>query len=191
MGRLRSVRIALGIGLAATLAGCASEGSSHTARHERLPVPQPLQRAAEPPEATIAVAAINRGIGPGETIWHMRSALNVAALSCRDKSQNQIATNYNQMLQRHRAILANAYTEEQAQFRTKYGSDWQRRQDRHATSVYNFFANPIAARQFCEAAMVISARVNDLDATQFKEYSRTALAQLERPIVNARSLAQR
>lgn len=191
MGRLRSVRIALGIGLAATLVGCASEGSSHTARHERLPTPQPLQRAAEPPEATIAVAAINRGIGPGETIWHMRSALNVAALSCRDKSQNQIATNYNQMLRRHRAILANAYTEEQAQFRTKYGSDWQRRQDRHATSVYNFFANPIAARQFCEAAMTISARVNDLDAAQFKEYSRTALAQLERPIVNARSLAQR
>lgn len=195
MIRSRGVRISLVFGIASALSGCASASSdTHARNHVRPEVPyasQMPQRPVERHEDTVAVAAINRGIGTGETVWHVRSALNVAALSCRGSGYHQIAGNYNQMLRRHRAMLADAYTEEQAQFRSKYGNDWQRRQDRHITSVYNFFANPIAARQFCAEAMAVSDRVNALDSIQFREYSRIALARLERPIVNANSLAQR
>jgi hypothetical protein len=127
-------------------------------------------------------APVNRA--SGETIWHMRSALNVAALSCRSGPYRQIASNYNQMLRRHRAVLAEAYAQEQAVFRARYGKDWQRRQDSHLTSLYNGFANLATQRPFCATAMTISARVNDMDAAQFRDYSRTALAQLERPRAN-------
>jgi hypothetical protein len=114
----------------------------------------------------------------------MRSALNVAALSCRRGPYRQIASNYNQMLRRHRAVLAEAYAQEQAVFRARYGKDWQRRQDSHLTSLYNGFSNLATQRPFCATALTISARVNDMDAAQFRDYSRTALAQLEWPRAN-------
>ncbi len=188
MRQLRTIRVACALGVLAGISGCASN-SNYAARDTRLPAPQQL------PEPVLATgspaAAINRGIGQGETIWHLRSALNVAALSCRQKQENQIATNYNRMLRQHRAVLADAYSQEQNQFRSRYGSNWQGRQDRHMTSVYNFFANPVATRQFCAAAMVVSARINQLSTDQFKGYASPALAQLERPLLMARSLSRR
>lgn len=179
-------------GLTLSLAGCAAERANGSARYEPRPIaPVAPSLPEREPEATAPIAAINRDIGPGETVWHLRSALNVAALACRQKEHQPITSNYNQMLRQHRAVLADAYAAEQAKFRSVYGGDWQKRQDRHATSLYNFFANPIAQRQFCAAAVKVSERIVQLNGAQFMDYSKAALAQLEQPIVNQRSFAQR
>jgi hypothetical protein len=170
---LHGARLALVAGTLALLTGCTTEPSYRVAR----PSPAPAYRPA-PPQTAVAAPVSQAS---GETIWHMRSALNVAALSCRSGPYRQLASNYNQMLRRHRTTLAEAYTQEQAVFRARYGKDWQRRQDSHLTSLYNGFANLATQGPFCATAMTISARVNDMDGAEFREYSRTALAQLERP----------
>lgn len=172
---LQRARTALAVAILVALSACAAERPRRVAR----PAPAPAYRPVAP--QALPSAAINRAMHSGETVWHMRSALNVAALSCRDRSHRQIAANYNQMLRRHRATLAEAYADEETIFRARYGRDWQRRQDSHLTSLYNSFSLLATQRRFCATAMAISARVNDLDALQFKEYSRTALAQLEHP----------
>lgn len=139
-----------------------------------------------------AMAPINRDIGAGETLWHVRSALNVAALSCRERIHGQLTSNYNQMLKLHRVPLAAAYADEEAHYRTLYGKNWQSKQDSHLTQLYNFFASPVGARQFCATAMTVSMRINDMDAGQLRQYSGSALAALEYPLINGgRSLASR
>lgn len=177
MGPFRGARFALVLGLPATLGGCAPQPIDIAG-----PASAPVYRPAPQPVAR-AVAPINRDLGSGETLWHVRSALNVAALSCREGSHSQLASNYNRMLKQHHVALASAYAEEEAQYRAMYGKDWQRKQDRHLTQLYNFFASPIGARQFCAAAMTVSMRINDMDADQLRHYSRTALAQLEYPLI--------
>ena len=172
---LRGARLALAVGGLVALAGCASDRSYRVARPAPAPAYRPIAPVAPP------AVAVDRGMKPGEALWHMRSALNVAALSCRDRNHRQIAANYNAMLRRHRAALAEAYAEEQAIFRARYGKDWQQRQDRHLTSLYNGFALLATKGSFCATALAISARVNDLDATQFRAYSGAALSQLEHP----------
>lgn len=167
-------RAALAVAILAALSACAAERPRRIAQSP-IPTYRPVTPPAPPSMAT------DRGMKSGETLWHLRSALNVAALSCRDRNHRQIATNYNQMLRRHRATLAEAYADEQAIFRARYGKDWQRRQDSHLTALYNSYALLATNRPFCATAMAISARVNGLDAVQFKDYSRTALAQLEHP----------
>lgn len=187
MGRWGWAGFVLGVGFAGILGGCAADRTAQGPR----PAALPPHRSPGPAEGGGAVAAINRGIGPREAIWHMRVALNVAALSCRDKSHRALASHYNQMLRTHRAVLADAYAGEEARFRDKYGGSWQQKQDSHLTSLYNFFANPAGARQFCATAMTVSTRVNGMDAAQLRDYSRDALAELEQPIMRGGKMARR
>lgn len=181
-------RMAMSALILTLAAGCST--TPRTTAQPHAPAPQ---RPAQPERGSARepVAAINRGLGTGETLWHLRSALNVAALSCRQKSENQIASNYNRILRLHRAALADAYAEEQTQYRQRYGNGWQGRQDRHLTSLYNYFANPVAMRPFCAAALDISRQMLTWTPAQVRDYARPALAQLERPLVAATSLSRR
>ena len=53
-------------------------------------------------------ASINVNLSEQESLWHLRSALNVAALSCRTGKGSGVASSYNRMLSRHKAALAAA-----------------------------------------------------------------------------------
>ena len=121
----------------------------------------------------------------------MRSALNVAALSCRTKKTAGVAPAYNRMLVRHKAVLAIANDAEVAPFRARYGAKWSGPYDTHATRLYNFFAMPAAQGQFCVTAAQILARTNAMAPATLAGFAPVALAQLEAPFVARRSVARR
>lgn len=173
------------LGTIVALGGCASERSKPIARPS-APAARPLPQR----EPEYAVAAINRDIGPGETVWHMRAALNVASLSCTGRAQASIIANYNTMLKRHREALAQAHAAEQAAYRTRFGKNWQRHNDTHLTRLYNFFAMPMAQKRFCEVALDVSENARTMASERLEAFAPGALARLERPFVNTASASR-
>jgi hypothetical protein len=119
-----------------TLAACAT----------RTPPPPPERPA--PPQA---LSPIHQNLAPHEQLWHVRAGLNVAALSCSSKVGPSIITDYNAFLKAKQAVLAQAYDQLSADYRTK-GGNWQRALDSDMTKLYNHFASPTAQAAFCDAA---------------------------------------
>ena len=171
---------------AALLSGCASNGGKPVAvRPPASPVTVP------PVVATRPVAAINANLSQAEALWHMRSALNVAALSCRNAKVAGVAPAYNRMLARHKAVLAAANAAEVAPFRARHGAKWTGAYDVHATRLYNFFAMPTAQAAFCTAAGQVLAKANAMTTEAILGYAPVALAQLEAPFLRPSSYARR
>lgn len=185
MRAFRRARIILAVISSCLLAACAAEVSRD--RTGRVPAAP----RGETPAPGHAVAPINRGLATGEAIWHLRAGLNVAALACREPGHAQLTPSYNRMLELHRAGLAEAYAEEQARFRAAAGAAWQDRMDSHLTSLYNFFANPVAQKRFCAAAVRVVNRVNALSSGALRDYAQAGLAELEHPIMSGGALARR
>jgi hypothetical protein len=169
----------------ALLAGCASEVQSPVAVRPSPIVPQPPVVASRPS------APINANLSSNEALWHLRSALNVAALSCRTAKTSGVAPAYNRMLARHKAVLAAANAAEVAPFRARHGAKWTGAYDVHATRLYNFFAMPTAQAAFCTAAGQVLAKANAMTAEAILGYAPGALAQLEAPFLRRSSYARR
>jgi len=170
------------------VAGCASgvQKSATVRPSPALPSPSPPPIVASRPSA-----AINVNLSANEALWHMRSALNVAALSCRTGKTSGVAPAYNRMLVRHKAVLAAANAAEIAPFRARYGAKWSNAYDVHATKLYNFFAMPTAQLQFCAAAGQVLAKANAMAPDAITGYAPLALAQLEAPFLHRSSYARR
>ena len=166
------------------LSGCASNPVKPVA--VRPPVPTPPSVAATRPAATI-----NANLSGNEAVWHMRSALNVAALSCRTRKMLGVAPAYNRMLVRHKTALAAANAAEVAPFRARYGAKWAGPYDTHATRLYNFFAMPAGQAQFCISATQVLAKTNAIAPDALVDYAPKALAQLEAPFLTRQSVARR
>jgi len=182
--RLIAARAA-GIALLALIAGC-----SHKRQTPQEPAPPPA--AAPQPMPPLGAApglqvpeagpdgrfsTINSGIPAQEQIWHIRAALNVAALSCRD--DGALARGYNRFLKDHKPLLGTAYSAETAHFR----SAGLPALDRHMTQLYNFFAQPPAQPGFCQAAKAEIDRAVATPAADFPSYAPGALDRLEAPII--------
>jgi cell division septation protein DedD len=119
-------------------------------------------------------ATINSGVGGEEALWHVRAALNVAALSCGQRAGGaEIIRRYNALLTDRKLILAAAYADEA-------GRRDQAALDRHMTQLYNFFAQPPAQSGFCAAAAEVSGRAESLSAAD----AEPALHRLEAPILD-------
>jgi cell division septation protein DedD len=123
----------------------------------------------------------NRDLGPREALWHVRMALNVAALSCRNPETRDALINYNRMLTAHSALLAATNDAIDADYRRRFGAQGVAMRDSHNTRTYNFFALPPVQSAFCRAAVGVGAEAVAMDATQLVAYAPTALARLERP----------
>lgn len=171
---------------AALLSGCASN------RGKPVAVRPPAPPATVPPVvATRPVAAINANLSQAEALWHMRAALNVAALSCRNAKVAGVAPAYNRMLARHKAVLATAYAAEAAPFRARHGAKWAAPYDTHATRIYNFFAMPTEQAQFCKTAMLVLGKANAMAPEAVTGFAPAALAQLEAPFIGRQTVARR
>lgn len=178
----RTVSVLLGVAL---LSGCAS-GVHESATVRPSPTLPPPPIVANRPSAPI-----NANLSANEALWHMRSALNVAALSCRTAKTSGVAPAYNRMLARHKAVLAVANAAEVAPYRARYGAKWSGAYDVHATRLYNFFAMPTAQLQFCGAAGQVLAKANAMTPDAIVGYAPIALAQLEAPFLRRSSYARR
>jgi len=116
--------------------------------------------------------------------WHVRAALNVAALGCRDAYEGQTVALYNAMLHQQRDVLAQADNAVRAEYHARFGAGWQDQHDNEMTRVYNFFAQPPAQVAFCAVARNVLAEAATVDSTQFLVFAADALPRLEAPFTD-------
>ena len=169
------------------LAGCATQQVAKAP--EKTPVssrPRAPYGASDnfvtPPLASDGrYATINHGIGEAETIWHLRAALNVAALGCRGAAEKSIIASYNTFLERHKKALATAYAAEKRDYRDRQAGGGARGFDAHMTRVYNFFAQPPAQAQFCREAAGVSVEAASVSRDGLQAFAQSALPRLEAP----------
>ncbi|MBB4616511.1 SPOR domain-containing protein [Sphingomonas abaci] len=152
------------------LAGCAHRQAAEPAPPPPAPAPTPAPAPPPPPPETI-----NSHLGEQEALWHVRAALNVAALSCgRTASGATLTPDYNRLLVQRKTVLAAAYRDEQQRFDAAPGG-----LDHHMTVLYNYFARPGAQTNFCPAAAAVATEMTGLPADALAAAAGPALARLE------------
>ena len=158
----------------AALAACATR-TKEVAVATPPPAPAPV-----PVYVTPAITPINRGLSPAATVWHMRVALNVAALACRGAQGNQIVEGYRTLLTNQKAALATAETALESQYRAM-GGDWQDRYDDAMTRLYNFFSQAPARDPFCTAAAATLTEAERLGPNELQTFAAAVLPTLDAP----------
>jgi len=126
----------------------------------------------------------NRRLTPAEAVWHMRAALNVAALGCRGVEGDAIVAGYNQMLRQHAVALAAANNSVDGAYRVRYGARWQGARETDMTRTYNFFAQPPAQADFCPIAAGVLAEVADVASADLPAFAAARMQVLEAPFQN-------
>jgi hypothetical protein len=151
----------------------------------------PLAPAGAAPNQTIPArdaqgryATPNRDLSRDEASWHVRAALNVAALGCRDEAERETVAAYNRLLRAQRESLAAADAGVKSSYRARHGAGWEDVHDRQMTRVYNFFAQPPAHDDFCRAAREVLARAETVEPVQFADFAAEALPRLEAPFTD-------
>jgi hypothetical protein len=125
----------------------------------------------------------NKALTPGETVWHVRVALNVAALGCRGPEEAATAAAYNAMLRANQATLAAAASASEAVFQARHGAAWQARYDDDMTRLYNFFAQPPAHDGFCQTAEAVLRESAAVAPADFPAFATAAMPRLEAPFL--------
>ncbi len=191
---MAKLRIVSGIAIGLSLAGCAARETAKVAPPPvMVPAPPQVARAPLPPGATpgMRIPALlpdgnyetpNRSLTSAATIWHLRSALNVAALACRGADEGQIVTRYNTMLTVQRIALAAAEKRYSAEYQSQ-GGDWRDRYDDAMTRLYNFFSITPARKGFCAAAEQVLSDISAAPADGFETRAAVHLDQLNAPFV--------
>lgn len=179
------------IATALALAGCAS-------RPKRVAVapPPPVAGSAAPmppgarPGMTIPTRLSdggyltpNRDLSADAATWHVRAALNVAALACRGPAQAGIVARYNAMLTAQKASLAMAQQALSNEYRAG-GGDWQDRYDDAMTRLYNYFSQSFVRDDFCRAADAVLAEAAAISPAAFAGFAARSLPLLDRPFVD-------
>lgn len=178
--RLQVLRIAIGnwmlVGVAGLqLAGCSKAPPSPPAPPRQAPAPATgaLQNLTLPEgDGRGGFKTMNSGIGPAEAVWHVRAALNVAALACDDRV---LIANYNALLKRQKGVLAAAYQSESRQ------SGSASAMDSHMTRLYNFFAQPFTQREFCNVAGRVAADAQSIPGPEFARFAVAVIERVDRP----------
>ncbi len=122
----------------------------------------------------------NRALSRDAAVWHLRTALNVAALACRGSQEAALAAGYNRWLAARSARLKSAEAALSAQYRAG-GADWQDRYDDSMTRLYNFWAQDFARAGFCAAAIDTLAAPEPAD---FDAFAVERLAAMEKPFTD-------
>lgn len=130
-------------------------------------------------------ATPNRDLSADETTWHVRVALNVAALGCRDADGAATTAAYNLLLDTEKTALDLAGIGMAARYRMRFGAAWQARHDDAMTRLYNFWAQPPAHDGFCATAHDILREAATVEPSNFAAFAATALPRLEAPFVAA------
>ncbi len=184
-GRRGYTRLAA-LAAALLLPGCAAHHPGKpTVPAGPVPGPRPEPPPGSAPGQTVPepgrdghFTTINSGVGAQEALWHVRAALNVAALSCAHRpGGGVIVARYNALLTQRKAVFATAYAAESARF-------GQAALDVHMTRLYNFFAQPPAQAAFCAAAAGVADRAGSVSPAGLPQFAPGALDTLEAPILD-------
>ncbi len=127
---------------------------------------------------------INRDLGPMETLWHVRAALNVAALSCTGPQYARIVSDYNAFIGNNKRFLRNANNAIISKFRREQGGGYKQAHDRHQTSLYNYWSFSPLRRPFCDQAVQVSQRAIITKTEEMETFGAQALMELEKPFTD-------
>ncbi|WP_150290748.1 hypothetical protein [Sphingobium estronivorans] len=122
----------------------------------------------------------NRGVTANTALWHVRMALNVAALSCHGVNE-PARIQYNQILHVHEAALREANAAVDRNYLAAYGTGGLKARELLNTVVYNFFALPPVTKSFCPVAIEVGAKILAMPSSQLLAYAPEALTALEKP----------
>ncbi|MFT3964866.1 MAG: hypothetical protein QM690_03150 [Sphingobium sp.] len=187
MGIARRLLPGAAMATALLLAGCAKSPPPATLALPDIPTARPLPPMGAAADLTLPdvdaqgqYITPNRGMTGQQALWHVRMALNVAALGCRDAG-DVMGAEYNRMLGIHARPLAQANSAADAIYATRYGTHAAEVRDKVYTVVYNYFALPPAQKAFCETARAVVATINGMTPDALIPYAPQALALLEKP----------
>lgn len=122
---------------------------------------------------------VNAHLSATQTLWNFRSAYNVAALNCLRPEHGEIVVGYRAFLKKHAKGLTAANRGVDAEFRAKHGAAFIRPREAYMTQVYNYFANPVTLRAFCDASLAMSRDVQLVAPAQLATFSATELPKIE------------
>ncbi|GAA0679268.1 hypothetical protein FHT00_003127 [Sphingomonas insulae] len=125
----------------------------------------------------------NRNLSADGAVWHLRAALNVAALACRGPDEATIVAGYNALLTSQKATLNGAQSRLVAEYKAS-GGDWQDRYDDQMTRLYNFFSQAQARDAFCNAAVATLADSATVAPADLPSFAAGRLAVLEKPFTD-------
>ncbi len=157
------------------LAGCAHTRVAEVAP----PLPAPVV-AVEAPPPPVPLSPTNAGLSAAGATWHLRAALNVAALGCRGAEGDAIVARYNALLTARKAELATAQAALEAEY-SAGGGDWRDRYDGAMTRLYNFFSAVPAHARFCAAASAVLAQVEAAPSGELSAFAVSHLPDLDAP----------
>lgn len=129
-------------------------------------------------------ATPNRNLSTAGAVWHLRSALNVAALACRGSTEASMVAQYNALLTRQKASFTTAQIALEREYRASGGGDWRDRYDDQATRLYNYFAQDFARDAFCGEAARALADAQTVAPEALPAFATARLAQLDRPFTD-------
>lgn len=132
-------------------------------------------------------ATPNRNLSGDGAVWHLRAALNVAALACRGPDEATIIAGYNALLASQKATLNAAQARLTAEYKARFGAkgaDWQDRYDDQMTRLYNFFSQAQARDAFCNAAVATLADGATVAPADLPAFASGRLAVLEKPFTD-------
>jgi len=173
--------------MAIVLAACARRAEPvAVAPPPPLPVLPPAARPTPPSGAAANVVlprqnpdgsfvTPNSVLTPAATAWHLRAALNVAALRCNDDA---LLSNYNGFVKGHAAALKTAHA---ASMKEAGGTAPF---DDAMTRLYNYFALPPVQTAFCTAAATVAEEGARTPAAEFARFAALSVPVLDAPFTN-------
>jgi hypothetical protein len=126
---------------------------------------------------------INKNLNANETLWHVRSGWNVAALNCLGPEYQPILDGYRAFLKKYSGKLAATNSALEMQYRKTAGSADAgiRTRERVSTQVYNYFSLPLARTGFCDAALAVSSEFLASPPTDPAAFAAATLPRFEAP----------
>lgn len=132
-----------------------------------------------PVDATGLRYSVNRNITAAQTVWNLRSAWNVAALSCHEPRHADIVVNYRSFLKAHEKTLTKANKTVDAEFRAKYGKSFIAPREKYMTEVYNHFALPPTMNEFCTAVQAMGRDAMLIKPAELEAFALRSLPSVE------------
>jgi hypothetical protein len=124
-------------------------------------------------------STVNAHLSATQTLWNFRSAYNVAALNCLRPEHGEIVVGYRAFLKKHAKGLQAANRGVDSEFKAKHGASFIRPREAYMTQVYNYFANPVTLRAFCDASLAMSREAQLVAPAQLSTFSATELPKIE------------
>lgn len=148
--------------------------------------PRPYPPVGAPTNMTIPALGpdgvrmtVNAHLTPNQMLWNIRSAYNVAALNCLRPEHAEIVVGYRAFLKKHARALRAANLGVDKEFKGRYGTAFVRPREAYMTQVYNYFANPVTLRAFCDASLTMSRNAQLVASGDLAVFSAAELPKLE------------